>query len=476
MTAPSGFHPVIMLPTYNNAPKLAAVLRSVRHLGWPMLVVDDGSTDATRSILDDFEAGQGEFDGEGAVSVRVVRHLQNRGKGAALRTGFGEAERMGFTHALTMDTDGQHAPTDAPKLMAAAEANPTALVTGCRNAQADDYPTASRVGRLMSNLCIFISSGRRVEDSQCGYRVYPLGLVRTVRCWSGRFGYEAEILTRSGWAGCPLVQVPVQTIYPPPGQRISHFRPVKDTIHGWTLHFLMSMRAVWPWPFVKWPENQPQTGRHRKALWQRVLKWFDPRELVRAVRRDQVSQMSVAAGLSVGVMIAALPVYPLQTVLAVYLSKRLHLHPVSTVLGSNVSIPPIGVAIVLASIYLGHVMLTGSPPSLADFEGLSSLSFGQIRHLMHEYFASWWIGGATIGWVAGWITFAVAMFALRLIPVESVTTVSEESLARQQGDAPSLSASEPNTAAPRSSEAWPDPAGEPDGQTMVTTAASGTPQ
>lgn len=465
-----------MLPTYNNAPKLAAVLGAVSHLGRPILIVDDGSTDQTRSMLDAFEANPGEFAGDGSLTipVRVVRHIQNRGKGAALRTGFAEAERMGFSHALTMDTDGQHAPADAAALLAAAEANPTALVTGCRNAQADDYPTASRIGRLMSNLCIFLSSGRRVEDSQCGYRVYPLGLVRTVRCWSGRFGYEAEILTRSGWAGCPLVQVPVQTIYPPAGERISHFRPVKDTIHGWSLHFVMSMRAVWPWPFVKWPEPDKNAGRKRKALWRRIAGWFDPRELVRAVRRDQVSQMSVAAGLAVGVMIAALPLYPLQTLLAVYLSKRLHLHPVSTVLGSNVSIPPIGVAIILASIYLGHMMLTGSPPSLADFEGLSSLSFAQVRQLMHEYFASWWIGGATIGWVAGWITFAVAMFALRLIPVESQTTVTEESLAECDGAKDSSTGVAEEL--PPDARAWTDSVTKPGTEPLVTAAASATHQ
>jgi len=425
-----------LLPTYNNAPKLPEVLPSVAALGYPMLVVNDGSTDATPDVLDTFA------DQHPAAEFKRLDHPRNRGKGAALRSGFIEARRLGYTHALSIDTDGQHDPADAAALLAAAQAQPTALVVGCRDANDPAYPSANRVGRIFSNLCIFIASGRRIDDSQSGYRVYPLGLVAAVPCRAGRYGYEAEILTRSGWAECPLVQVPIRVIYPPAEQRISHFRPWLDSWRSAALHLRLFLRAILPLPFKKWPppETVPESPSEvvgaqanivnaKRPFWKRVLLWFDPRELVRSARRDRVSQMSVAAGLGVGAFVANLPVYPVQTLVAVYLAKRLHLHPVSTVAGSQLAFPPLGLLLVFAAIYLGHLVLTGQPPRWSDFSDLGSLSFGEVRHLMHEYFLSWWIGGITLGIVLGLATFVLGIFILKHVPVESETVVTEQELA-----------------------------------------------
>lgn len=420
------FKPVILLPTYNNAPKLPAVLREVAALGYPMLVVNDGSTDQTAAVLERFVADHAD------QTVTRIDHPRNRGKGAALRTGFAEASRLAYTHVLSMDTDGQHDPADAQALLDASEAQPTALVIGCRDVTDPAYPSANRVGRMFSNLCIFIASGRRVDDSQSGYRVYPLGLVEAVPCRAGRYGYEAEVLTRSGWAACPLAQVPIRVIYPPAEEHISHFRPWMDSWRSAALHLRLFLRAVAPLPFKKWPPPEAVSAgvdKPKAPLWKRVLRWFDPRELVRSARRDRVSQMSVAAGLGVGAFVANLPVYPLQTLVAVYLAKRLHLHPVSTVAGSQLAFPPIGLGLIFAAIYLGHLVLTGGPPQWSDFSELGSLSFGEIRHLMHEYFLSWWIGGIALGIVIGLATFTLGIFLLKYVPVESETVVTEQELA-----------------------------------------------
>ncbi|MEM7626671.1 MAG: DUF2062 domain-containing protein [Planctomycetota bacterium] len=429
MTDAVRFNPVLLLPTYNNAPVLGAVLAGVAALGRPMLVVDDGSTDGTAGVLDEFVAAHPD------ATLHRLPHPRNRGKGAALRTGFADAAARGYTHALSIDTDGQHDPADADKLLAAAAADPTAFVTGYRDVRDPEYPAKSRWGRLWSNLCILLASGQRVEDSQCGYRVYPLGLVEAVRCRAGRYGYEAEMLTRAGWAGCALVQVPVRVIYPSGDQRISHFRPVVDSLRGAALHLRLMTRALMPWPHAKWPP--PKAGRdkaqavasleHAPPWWRRLLRWIDPRGLVRDARRDRVSQMSVAAGLGLGVFVANLPVYPVQTLVAVYLAKRLHLHPVSTVAGSQASFPPVGLLLSFAAICLGHLLLTGRPASWADFSGLGSLSFAEVRTLMHEYFLSWWIGGFALGTVLGLTTTAVATFALRYLPVEHETVLDDDS-------------------------------------------------
>ena len=464
------FRPVILLPTYNNARHLPAVLRSVAELGWPVLVVNDGSTDGTDGVLAEFLIE--------CPTRRFYRldHARNRGKGQALRSGFGLAALLGYTHAVTMDTDGQHDAADAGRLLEAARAEPTALVLGTRDASAAGYPTASRLGRVMSNLCILLASGRRVEDSQCGLRVYPIGLVRAVRCGAGRYGYEAEILTRSGWAGCPLVQLPVDTIYPPAGLRVSHFRPVGDTLRGMGLHLRLLLRALVPLPYVKWPPlrekvfrmeglyaqaaslNPGPTRRHptpgyavtrslprqsgagggeggeASAWWRRLWRWVDPRELVRIARRDRVSQLSVAAGLGLGAFIANLPIYPVQTVAAIYLAKRLHLHPVSTIAGSQLSVPPLNVLLIYAAIQVGHRMLLGEPPSWSTFAATDWSSFAAIRELMHQYFLSWVIGGVILGVVLGIATFLVSLVLLRVVPVRraSVLELGDESAGEGQ--------------------------------------------
>ena len=433
MTDAVRFNPVMLLPTYNNAPVLGEVLAGVAELGRPMLIVDDGSTDGTAGVLEAFIAAHP------SATIHRLTHPINRGKGAALRTGFAAAADHGYTHALSIDTDGQHDPADAEKLLAAAAAEPTAFVIGYRDVRDPEYPAKSRWGRLWSNLCILLASGQRIEDSQCGYRVYPLGLVRAVRCRAGRYGYEAEMLTRAGWAGCPIVQRPVRVIYPPGDQRISHFRPVMDSLRGAALHLRLIARALMPWPQTQWPPPEDVSSEtqgaesvavdesvKRPPWWRRLLRWIDPRGVIRDARRDRVSQMSVAAGLGLGVFVANLPVYPVQTLVAVYLAKRLHLHPVSTVAGSQASFPPLGLLLSFAAICLGHLLLTGRPAAWADFAGLGSLSFAEVRTLMHEYFLSWWIGGFALGTVLGLATTAAATFALRYLPVEYETVLEDD--------------------------------------------------
>ena len=190
MTPPGkAFSAVVVAPTYNNASTLAAV---VRLLPLPVIVVDDGSTDGTAAILRDLQA---------ELHLTVIPHPTNRGKAAALQSGFAAALAAGYSHAVTIDTDGQLDPREVPLLLAAAEASPETLIVGVRDDAVTDYPARSRLGRRISNLLIRLESGARVADSQCGYRVYPLHLIQFVECHAGHYGFETEILTRAAWAG-----------------------------------------------------------------------------------------------------------------------------------------------------------------------------------------------------------------------------------------------------------------------------------
>jgi len=231
---------VIVAPTYDHAPSLDAVLTQLDALGLPVIVVDDGSRDGTAELLRGWTLG-------GSSRRIVVRHASNRGKAGALRSGFAEAESRGFTHAATIDTDGQHNPADLGCLLEASLLNTSAIVIGARPDRVPGYPWPGRFGRAVSNLLIRIECGVRVFDSQSGMRIYPLRTVSSLGCRTGRYAFESEVLVRAGWAGVSVLERPISCTYHPPGGRVSHFRLGRDTLRGLTMHAGLLGRALLRW-------------------------------------------------------------------------------------------------------------------------------------------------------------------------------------------------------------------------------------
>jgi glycosyltransferase involved in cell wall biosynthesis len=223
----AAFRPVIVAPTYNNAGTLAGLLVRAAKWGVSIIAVNDGSNDKTGEILKEL-AGQ--------LDLTIFEHAENRGKAAALLTGFASAKSAGFTHALTIDTDDQHDPELIPILLESARENIRALILGTRDSCEPGYPFRSRFGRAISNSLIWMESGLRVSDSQCGMRVYPLGLVSSMRCRAGRYGWEAEILTRATWGGWAVIERQINCTYLPPERRVSHFRPLWDSVTSLVMH------------------------------------------------------------------------------------------------------------------------------------------------------------------------------------------------------------------------------------------------
>ncbi len=237
---PEPFRPVVVAPTYNHGGTLPALIRQVLALNLPIIVVNDGSTDQTQKALREA------IDHHGLCESFVLHHPTNRGKAAALRTGFGHAASQGFTHALTIDTDGQHHPSDIPAMLALAQAHPHALILGERGDDLPDYPRASLIGRRLANMTIRLSCGLRISDSQCGLRVYPLDLVNGVVCRTGRYAFESEILTRATWAGWKVIGTPITSSYAPRDRRISHFRNLRDSLAGVLLQLRLLLRSCLP--------------------------------------------------------------------------------------------------------------------------------------------------------------------------------------------------------------------------------------
>jgi uncharacterized protein (DUF2062 family) len=390
--------PVVVMPTFNNDRTLADIIARVALLSLPMIVVDDGCTDSTPAVLERWKREHPE------TKLDVHVHPVNRGKAAALKTGFAAAGESGFTHAITIDTDGQHDPEEIPVLLQAARKHPQAYVLGFRDDTRADYPAKSRVGRRISNAFIHLESGLRVRDSQCGMRVYPLRLVQIARCRAGHFGYEAEIITRAGWSGCPIVELPIVTRYLSPGQRVSHFRPWLDTVRGIGMHIRLLARALLPWP--RHPKYAPSGASHRQPLVPALWRWINPMQAWRDLRRGELSRNEVAAALAVGVFIANLPAYGFQTILSLYTARRLHLQPVAVVAGSHVSIPPLAPFLIAAAIGTGHLVLHRAWPGMA-------LLHGTLPHFAGSLLLDWLVGGVVLGIAMAVMTFVGAQFAFR---------------------------------------------------------------
>ncbi|MDR2414634.1 MAG: glycosyltransferase family 2 protein [Odoribacteraceae bacterium] len=213
----SKWNACVVIPTYNNARFLPAVIDDVARYTSAIIIVNDGSTDNTASLLEHYRD-----------RVVVVNCPVNRGKGRALREGFEKAIALGYRRAITMDSDGQHVAEDLPRFLDALEENPGAMIIGSRCLKQEHVPTGNAFANRFSNFWFAVETGRRLPDTQTGFRLYPLGETSGTRPFSSRYEAELEMLVRAAWRGVPLVPVPVRTRYLPDGERVTHFRPGAD--------------------------------------------------------------------------------------------------------------------------------------------------------------------------------------------------------------------------------------------------------
>ncbi len=214
MTPPNRF--AIVIPTFNHGGQVHDVVEKALRSGFPVIVVDDGSTDATPTVLASIS------------NLTVIRHKKNLGKGASLLTGFAEASRLA-DWAITIDADGQHDPEDIPSLIKAIPEGQRPLVIGKRSGMEQEIvPWTSFWGRRFSNFWIWASCGKWVSDSQSGFRIYPLPEILHLRSRARRYQFEVEILVLAIWSGLPVIEVPVTVLYGPARERVSHFRPWRD--------------------------------------------------------------------------------------------------------------------------------------------------------------------------------------------------------------------------------------------------------
>ncbi|MEN6375628.1 MAG: glycosyltransferase family 2 protein [Smithella sp.] len=209
-----------VIPVYNHDGCVAQVIRRAKKLGFPVFVVNDGSTDNTYDEIRNIHG------------IRIICHEKNMGKGAALMSGF-TAAASEADWAITIDADGQHHPVDALNLIVAIPGSRRAIVVGAREGmQGEHVPWTSRFGRKFSNFWVWVSGGPLLSDSQSGMRIYPLPEVTALPVKAQRFQFEVEVLVQAKRKGLPVLEAPVRVVYNPDGSRISHFRPFVDFVRN----------------------------------------------------------------------------------------------------------------------------------------------------------------------------------------------------------------------------------------------------
>ena len=318
----------IIIPTYNNDHALREVIEGVLPYTDHVIVVNDGSTDQTMSILDSFPVVQ-------KINIPV-----NTGKGWALRQGFKHAIEKGYRYAITIDSDGQHFPDDLPLFLQMVEEHPDSMILGARDMASEEVPGTSSFGHKFSIFWFKVETGITVLDVQTGYRLYPLNKIKEIR-WivSRKYEYEVEILVRLAWKGVAVLSVPVKVYYAPKEIRVSHFRKFRDfTRVSIANSILVFMALLWVRPFSFF-----------KGLRKMSVRDFFREYIVNSNDSNAKLAKSVALGLFIGVT----PIWGWQIVTTLGLAHMFRLNKFVAVTASNISLPPMLPFVIFFSYIVG---------------------------------------------------------------------------------------------------------------------------
>lgn len=363
----------ILIPTYNNEKTLKRVIDGVLEYTENIIVVNDGSTDSTAQILQNYPA------------IDVISLPENKGKGNGLRTGFKKAKNSGFDYAITIDSDGQHYPDDIPVFVEALlEENEDILLIGNRNMSQNGIPKKSSFGNRFSNFWFWFETGIKLEDTQSGYRLYPLHKIPK-KYFTPKFEFEIEIIVRTAWRHVPVKNVPIKVLYDP-AERVSHFRPFKDFTRISILNTILvtiTLLYIIPRNFI---------NNFRKKSFKRFIK----EDVLESDGTNRTKAFSVALGVFIGLS----PFWGFQTLLVISLSVLLKLNKVLAFVASNVSLPPFIPFVIAASLFLGAPFVSGD----SDIFG-QELNFDLVKNNLLQYIIGSMILASGASVISGIATF-----------------------------------------------------------------------
>jgi glycosyltransferase involved in cell wall biosynthesis len=214
-----------LIPAFDEAPYISQVVEGAKQHIETVVVIDDGSTDQTAQFAR-------------AAGANCLQSPRNCGKASALRAGIEFARAQNFTHVITLDGDGQHLPEDIPGVLRVAEETGADLVIGTRSFDPARMPRSRYYSNTIGSRIASLLVGRRIHDSQSGFRLLRLDKLHGTKLRSRFYEFEMEILIKMARSGCSIAQAPIRTVYEE-GQARSKMKPVRDTVRVclWSLAF-----------------------------------------------------------------------------------------------------------------------------------------------------------------------------------------------------------------------------------------------
>ncbi len=229
----------LVLPTYNHDTFIGKVLLDCIQYPIDILIVNDGATDQTQSIVDQIINNNTNLQ-----KIEQISFPKNKGKGAAIKAGAKWAINLGYQAIITMDSDGQHFPSDLYSFVNQAIQTPKAIIIGSRGIEHENMPKKNTTANKISNFWFHFQTGVDLPDTQSGYRYYPLSCFQRNIWFTDRYNFELEIMVRNIWRGYQVISIPIHVYYPPEGVRITHFRPTVDFLRITLLNTFLSIVAI----------------------------------------------------------------------------------------------------------------------------------------------------------------------------------------------------------------------------------------
>lgn len=371
----------VIIPTFNNHKTLKKVIDGVLKYTNAIIIVNDGATDTTSLILKNYP------------QLQQLHLPTNKGKGNALRKGFKLAESLAYDYAITIDSDGQHFPEDIPIFIDALEKseNKKLLLIGARNMNQESVPKKSSFGNKFSNFWYWAETGIKLQDTQSGYRLYPIHQLKNLKFYTSKFEFEIEVIVKAAWHGIEVKNIPINILYDE-NERVSHFRPFKDFTR---ISILNTWLVILTLLYIK-----------PRDLYRKFKKKSLKRFIVEDLLGNNDSPKKKAFSIALGIFIGLTPLWGLHTFIVIFLALILKLNKTLAFTFSNISLPPFIPFIIFASIQLGNYILDQN--QTINLANITS-DFEVLKHLKTYIVGSFFLATIT-SIILGIISYFLILF------------------------------------------------------------------
>jgi glycosyltransferase involved in cell wall biosynthesis len=379
----------VVIATYNNHKTLQTVLDGILEYTSDIVVVNDGSTQETLEILENYP------------QIEKIHLPENKGKGNALKQGFKRAVQLGFNYAITLDSDGQHFPADIPVFVEelVRSGDKEILLIGDRNMNEANVLARSRRGNRVSTYWVKAVTGLDLKDSQSGFRLYPVKALDKIRFFNAtkKFEFEVEVIVKAHWADIEVKNVPINILYDQK-ERVSHFRPFMDISR-------IVILIIW-FLLVKFFYIIPRN--FFRGLKKKGIKRFFLEDFLRSGDSPRKKALSIALGVFIGLS----PLWGFHTIIVIFLAILLKLNKVIAFAFSNISLPPFIPFVLLMSLQTGNLVL-GQDTYVSREELVAN--FDLLRHL-----EAYLIGSLTLSVTAAVVSGVLGYLILSLFQQKKI--------------------------------------------------------